>query len=151
MSSLASSKWIGLNIERQGCDIVCSACWCDSEEMKVAVLFVVPARGGWPFQVAKWLVDYWSVMLGEPVPVGGVFVCFRQLSELLKNDLGVCSINVEPVEIEGVAKAIRRAVVDEFGGQSIMVLLNFLVTNLRDEVASPILADCPFLLKVRYD
>ena len=116
--------------------------------MSSTVLFQVACRPGWAFSVAKWLVNYWCVMLGEPVPLGGSFRCFSQLGDLLRNSDGVESINMTSVVVEDVAKLMRKLVVDEFGGQTINAILNYLLTHLRDEVSSPVLLESPALLRV---
>ena len=148
VSAIVSIRWVSVNVERRGCQIIGIACWCDDGRICSSVLFCVPCRPGWAFTVTKWLVNYWSVMLGEPVPLGGSFQCFKQLSELLRSSSGVVGVNVEIVTVEQVAKLMRKLVVDEFGGQTINAILNFLLTNLRDEASSPVLLESPNLLRV---
>ena len=73
MSVICGAKWLGISIERVGCHIVCSLSWCSAGKLRVVTLFSVMSRSDWGSRVAKWILEYWSVMLGEPIAIGGVY------------------------------------------------------------------------------
>ena len=140
--------FIGFHVERLGTDYVSSVTYCDGEGPHTITMFMVPMRLGWEGQLCKWIVDLWSVLLEDPVVVGGCYSDFPQVSGLLWQESGRSGICLRPIVIQTVTKFITASVVAVFGGQDIVVVMNYFVSRLRDYVADPLIADCPNLLRV---
>ena len=147
-SIMASGDCIGLNVEQLGCHIVVSVSYCDSDEFHVVTLCTLSSRAGWEAELCQWLVEYWSVMLQDPVVVGGAFACFPATEHVCNEDSAKQSICVKSLTVEDLTKLVTQSITSAFGGPAVDVLVTYLVSKLRDEVVAPALDACPKLRRV---
>ena len=145
---MSRSEWIGLNVEQFGCHVVMSVVSCVEEQLQVVTLCSVSCNAGWDLRLANWIADYWSVMVTDPVVLGGAYAVYPALGGLCQTDSIEKTICVSSLVLEDMTKLITRTVASAFGGQEIDVLVTFLATKLRDEIVDPVLVDCPILMRV---
>ena len=65
-----------------------------------------------------------------------------------KGEDGRGSVSLDPVRLESFTRVITAAGLSVFSGQEVHVVMNFLLSELRDCLADPVLIDCPALVRV---
>ena len=145
---MSSSDGIGLNIEQLECHIVVSVSYCDCDQFYVVTLCTLPSHTVWEVNLCQWLVEYWSVMLHDPVVVSGAFACCPSAERLCSEDSINQSNCVKSLSVEDMTKLVTQSVTSAFGGPAVDVLVTYLVSKLRDEVVAPVLDSCPKLRRV---
>ena len=142
---------VGFYVELDRNVLRCSVTVAEMGMLRGYILFEVGANGQWEKRAADWIANYWCVMLEELEPVG--VSCSRKpaLRRLVEGEDGRGSVSLDPVRLESFTRVITAAGLSVFPGQEVHVVMNFLLSKLRDCLADPVLIDCldcPALVRV---
>ena len=148
VASLCAAKCVCVNVERVSNLVVGSVSWVESSELCVVLLFCVSAKSGWGGRVARFLMEYWSVMVGAPTVIGGVFADYPQLGSLLTEGGLHVPIEVKSVVLEEIVSLVSSGVMTLFGGQTVGAVLGYLFNKLRGHLTETFFEDCPTLMQV---
>ena len=126
----------------------CSVTVAEMGMLRGYILLEVGAIGRWEKRAADWIANYWCVMLEELEPVGVSCSGMPALRRLVVGEDGRGSVSLDPVRLESFTRVITAAGLSVFSGQDVHVVMNFLLSKLRDCLADPVLIDCPALVHV---
>ena len=82
------------------------------------------------------------------MPVGISCSGMPSLGRLVEGGDGRGSVSLDPVRLESVMQVITDAGLSVLTGQKIHVVMNFLLSKLRDCLTAPDLMACPALVRV---
>ena len=97
---------------------------------------------------AEWIANYCCVMMEELEHVGISCSGMPSLRRLVEGEDGRGSVSLDPVHLESVTHAVTAAGLSVFTGQEVHVVMNFLLSKLRDCLTDPVPMDCPSLVRV---
>ena len=100
LSDLCAEPHVGLYVELDRNVLRCSVTVAESEVMRGYIRFEVAATGQWERRLADWIVNYWSCMVEELIPVGVSCSVMPSLRGLMEgaNDCG--SVLLDPLRLE---------------------------------------------------
>ena len=150
-TDLCAGKRVGLYVELDRNVLRCSVTVAEMGMLRGYILFEVRAIGQWEKRAAHLIASYWCVMLEELEPVGVSCSIMPALRRLVEGEDGRGGVSLDPVRLESFTRVITAAGLSVFSGQEVHVVMNFLLSKLRDCLADPVLMDCPALVRVSVD
>ena len=135
---LCAENRVGLYVDLDRNVLRCSVTVVESDVLRGYILFELSATGQWEQRVADWVANYWCVLLEELTPVGVSCTGMPSLRRLVEGEDGPGSLLLDPVRLESVMQVVTAAGLSVFSGQDVHVVMNFLLTKLRDWLTDPV-------------
>ena len=146
-ASLCGEKPVGLYLDRDRKVVRCSVSVAEADAVHGVVLFEVIATKNWERRVSEWLVDYWSCVVDDFVPVGDQLWLSLSCWRFAGRRRWSSWIATESCAIGFYYAIVTSAGSSVFDGQDVHVVMDFLLVKLRDCLTDPVLLSCPALLR----
>ena len=148
---LCEENRVGFYVELDRNVLRSSVTVAESDMLRGYILFEVGAIGRWEHRVADWIANYWCVLIEELVPVGISCSGMPSLRRLLQGGDGRGRVLLDPVRSKSVMQVVTVTGLSVSTGQAVHVVMNFLLSKLRDCLKDPVLMACPALVRVSVD